>query len=272
MPRPIWEGHITFGLVAIPVKLYSAQEASERLSFHLVDGRNMQRVHQRRVNDDGEEVPWENVVKGYEFDDGTMVTLADEDFERANVEATRTIEIVETVCADCVPPAYFDKPYYLEPVGKGGRKPYALFRESLRRAERAAVGRIVIRTREHLALLYPYEDAIVCALMRFAYEVRDTGFLDVPGRDLDELGITDKEIGLAEQLVGSLESEWDPSQFADRYHEDLLELVRAKRDAGEAWEPEPLPARGEGGEVVDLMEALKASLKAEAEAQDTAAG
>jgi DNA end-binding protein Ku len=260
MPRAIWDGHVTFGLVSIPVKLYSAEDSQAKLSFRQVDSNSMSRVHQLRVNDAGEEVAWDDIVKGYETEDGTLVVLTPEDFERANVEATRTIEIVQTACIEEVDPAYFVKPYFLAPSGKGGEKPYALLRETLGRQKRAAVARIVMHTREHMALLYPRGEALVLEVLRFAHELRDPSHLDLPG-DAEDLGLTAKEIELAERLVEDLAADWNPSQYRDTYHEDVLALIEQKLHAGETYEPEPLPARDGSGEVVDLMAALKASLR-----------
>ena len=260
MPRPIWEGHVTFGLVAIPVKLYAAVDHGATLSFHQIDRRSMAPVHQKRVDEAGEEVPWEEIVKGHELPDGSFVTLTPEDFERANVEATRTIEIVQTACADEIEPAFYDKPYHLAPAAKGGEKPYALLRETLRKQKRAAVARIVIRTREHLALIYPAGDALVLDVLRFAHELRDVAELDLPPADLDLLGVTDKEVELAGQLVEALAGDWVPADHKDSYRDDLLALIEEKRAAGQTWAPEPLPPRAEPGEVVDLMSALKESL------------
>ena len=261
MPRPIWEGHITFGLVSIPVKLFGAEDTEATLAFHQIDRRTMSPVHLKRVNDAGEEVPWEEIVKGYEHDTGSWVVLAKEDFERANVDATRTIEIVQTACADEIEPVYYAKPYYLAPSGKGGIKPYVLLRETLRAQKRAAIARIVIRTREHLALVYPAGDALVLDILRYPHELRGTDFLDLPEGGPDALGVTEKEVELAGQLVESLAAEWDPAAFRDTYRDDVLALIDEKLAAGEGYAPEPLPPRTEPtGEVVDMMALLKQSL------------
>lgn len=259
MPKAIWQGHITFGLVAIPVSLVSAQDAEAALSFRQIDRRTSSPVHLKRVNDAGDEVPWEEIVKGYELENGDYVSLTPEDFERANVKATRTIEIFEAVCADEIDPAFFVKPYYLVPSADSASKPYALLREGLARQGRAAVARIVVRTREHVCVVYPKGQALVLVVLRYPYELRDTTGLDLPG-EIDEMGVTEKEMDLAEQLVSSLAADWDPSAFTDSYRNDLLALIAKKRKAGESYSPEPLPARDDGAEVVDLMALLKDSL------------
>jgi DNA end-binding protein Ku len=262
MPRPIWDGHITFGLVTIPVKLFSAEDRETALHFHLLDGRDLSPIRQLRVNErTGEEVPWEEVVKGYEHESGRYVVLEPDDFKRANVEATKAIEIVQVSCADEIDPAFFARPYFLQPA-KAGAKPYALLRETLARQRKAAVAKIVLRTREHLALVYPRGDVLALSMMRYAAELRDASFLELPGVDLDELGITDKELDLAAQLVESLTEEWDPTPHTDTYRDDLKRLIDEKLEAGDTYEPAPLPPDTEPAtEVVDIMDLLKKSVE-----------
>lgn len=265
MPNAIWRGSISFGLVTIPVSIQSAENRRD-LSFHLLDRRDLSPIHNLRVNEQtGEEVPWDEVVKGYEFEEGRWITLTDDDFRAANVEATQTIDILGAVCREDVPIEYFNKPYYLVP-DKPGRKAYALLRESLRAAGRVAVGRVVIRTRQHLALLVPEGDAVLLELVRYPYELRGTEALDLPGSNLETLGVTEAEMAMARQLVAAMEADWDPSAdaYRDTYREDLLALIR-KRASGEPVEaapppPEPAPE----GEVIDIVSLLKASLEARA--------
>lgn len=257
MPRSIWKGAVSFGLVTIPVGLYSAVERDE-LSFHMLDGRDFSRVHNKRVNETtGDEVPWDNIVKGYELDDGRYVTLTDEDFRSANVKATSTIDVIGAVCREDVPMQYFDTPYYLVPE-KVGVKPYALFREALRRADRVAIAQFVFRTRQKLAILVPEGDALLLDVVRYPYEIRGMEQLELPSSDLDSLGVTEAEIQLAEQLVSTIETEWKPEQYRDTYREDLLDLIRRKAE-GEAVEAPPeAPAPGK---VVDIAELLKRSVE-----------
>ena len=261
MPHAIWRGSISFGLVSVPVSVYSAENRRE-LAFHLIDRRDSSPVHNLRVNaTTGEEVPWDEIVKGYEYEQGRWVTLTDDDFRAANVEATQTIDILGAVCREDVPIEYFDKPYYLEPA-KPGRKAYALLRETLSRAKRVAIAKVVIRTRQHLALLVPEGEALMLELVRFPYELRGTSALDLPSGDLAKLGVTDAELAMAEQLVKAMEAEWDPESdaYRDTYHDDLLSLIKRKAEGAEV-PPPPKVAEEKPGEVVDIMSLLKASIE-----------
>ena len=256
MPRAMWKGTISFGLVTIPVSLMPAV-ASRQLSFHLLDGRDNTPVHNKRVNEAGEEVPWERVIKGYELPDGRWVTLTDEEFKAANVGATQTIDIAAAVCADQVPLTYFDTPYFLAPE-KAGRKPYALLREALRDAGRIAIGQVVIRTRQHLCALVPQGDMLVLEVLRYPHELRAADDIEVPGGDLEALGVTKAEVDLARQLVRTIESDWAPETYADTYHDDLLALIERKAQ-GEAIEiAQPVE---QVAQVVDIAELLKRSVE-----------
>ncbi len=209
MAHAIWKGTISFGLVTIPVGLFSAV-AQRDVSFHLLDGRDFAAVKNRRVNEStGEEVPWESVVKGFKLPDGRWVTVTDEDFSAANVRATRTIDVLGAVCAEEVPATYWDTPYFLAPEPQGA-KAYALLREALRRAGRVAIAQIVIRSRQRLCALVPEGDALLLEVLRYPYELRAAEDLDLPGRDLEALGVTDAELALAAQLVATIEGTWDP--------------------------------------------------------------
>jgi len=257
MPRAIWKGTISFGLVTIPVGLFSAV-AREQLSFHLLDGRDLAPVRNRRVNEaTGEEVTWEEIVKGYELPDGRWVTVDDSDFAAANVKATRTIDVLGAVCADEIHIDYFDTPYFLAPEPQGA-KAYALLREALRRAGRVAVGQIVIRSRQRLCALVPDGDLLLLEVLRYPYELRDSSDLDVPSPDLASLGVTDAEIALAGQLVATIETTWDPASYRDTYHDDLLALIERKAQGEAIPAPEPPPPTAQ---VIDIMSLLKQSVE-----------
>ena len=261
MPRAIWKGSISFGLVAIPVNLYTAENREEKLSFHMLDKRDMAPIRNERVNAaTGDPVEWEDIVKGYEYEDGRWVTLTDEDFRAANVEATQTIDILGAVCREDVPVEYFEKPYYLEP-SKAGKKAYALLREALRSAGRAAVVKVIIRTRQRLGLLVPESDALVLELVRYPYELRSSDDLEVPGSDLEALGVTDPELKMARQLVEAMETDWNPADeaYADTYHDDLLALIKRKA-GGETVEAPPQAEQPVAAQVIDIMDLLKKSL------------
>jgi DNA end-binding protein Ku len=260
MPRSIWNGAISFGLVTIPVTLHAA-ELTDDVTFHLLDRRNMAPVSQQRVNSvTGEEVPWEEVVKGYEYAQGSYVVVTEDDFRAADVEATQTIDILAAVKAEEISLLYYDKPYYLAPATKSARMAYALLHETLRASGYVGVATIVIRTRQHLAALLPVGDALVLDLLRWEYELRASDDLELPGGDLTELGVTDKELALAGQLVDALVAEWDPSQYHDTYRERLLGLIRQKVETGEVSAP-PVAGGSEAPVVVDIMDLLKRSVK-----------
>jgi DNA end-binding protein Ku len=215
MARAIWKGTISFGLVTIPVSLLPAEEPRE-LSFHLLDDRDLAPIHNRRVNETtGKEVPWERVAKGFEVSPGSYVLVTDDDLRAANVEATQTIDVLAAVCADEIHPQLLATPYYLEP-DKTGRKPYLLLREALKAAERVALAKIVIRTRQHLAALIPIGDQLVLELLRYPYELREAPELDLPSTNaaaLKAAGVTQAELDLAKQLVLTISKPFDPAAF-----------------------------------------------------------
>lgn len=272
MARAIWKGSISFGLVNVPVSLITAEKRDE-LQLHLLDRRDRSPVRYVRVNQStGEEVPWEETVKGYEHEEGVYVVLTDEDFRRANVEATETVEIVDFVKAQDIDILYVNTPYYLEPR-KEGRKAYALLRETLRRTGQAGIAKVVIRTRQYPAAVVVRGDVLVLELLRYAHELRDPAELDVPGENLAELGVTDKELDMAERLVDAMVAEWNPSQYRDEYREDLLELVRDRVKHGDLAPVVPAPAaERRGAEVVDIMGLLKKSVEAAAGKGNTVRG
>lgn len=258
MPRAIWKGTISFGLVTIPVGLFS-EVAPRELSFHLLDSQDMSPVRNKRVSEaSGEEVPWDRIVKGYQLDDGRWVVLTDEDFAEANVKATRTIDVLGAVCVRDVDPEFFDTPYILAPE-PAGMKAYALLREALRAADRVAIAQIVIRSRQRLCALMPQGDAILLEVLRYPYELRGTEGLDLPSSDLKSLGVTVAETNLAEQLVSTIEKDWDPEAYKDTYHDDLLALIQRKAQ-GETITPTEAPPEPTG-QVVDIMELLKRSVE-----------
>jgi DNA end-binding protein Ku len=265
MARAIWTGTIGFGLVQIPVALHSAEDRAE-LDMTLLDKRNFAPVGYERVNKKtGKEVTWENIVKGYEHSDGKFVVLTDRDFAEANVEATRQIDILDFVSFSEIDPRYIDRPYYLAPL-KAGKKSYALLREALSRSGRAGIGKVVIRTRQHLAAVVARDDALLLVLLRFADELRDTKGLDLPSTNLKALGVTPKELSMAEKLIDGLSGTFEPEQYRDDYRRDLMRLIQRKVKAGELNSiPEagkPRPQRAPAKNVVDLAELLAQSLGA----------
>jgi len=256
MPRELWKGAIQFGLVNIPVSLYPAEDRQE-LSFTMLDKRDMQPVGYKRYNKStGDEVAFEDIVKGYELDDGRYVTLEKEDFRRANVEATQTVDITGFVEAGAIPPYYLESPYYLAP-GKHGDKGYALLREVLERTGKVAIATVVIRTRQHIAAVYPHDGVLVLNTLRYRNELRESKDLDVP-RDLKEAKVQPNEIKMAERLIADMAIKWDPSKFHDTYRDDLLKLIEEKAEGHVRKAPKKAPAKG--AQVVDFAKLLERSL------------
>ena len=260
MAHAIWKGTISFGLVSIPVALFAAEQPKE-LAFHLLDDRDHAPIHNRRVNaTTGEAVPWEHVAKGFEREDGRFVVMSDDDFRAADVEATQTIDVLAAVCATEIPPELFSAPYHLQPE-KAGRKAYVLLREALRSTERVALAKVVLRTRQHHAALVPEGDLILLEMLRYPYELRDTGELDLPGTDPSASGVTEAETALAAQLVATISKPFDPQapEYRDTYRDALLALIERKAEGGEIAAPAAV-AEPAAGEVVDIVALLKRSL------------
>jgi DNA end-binding protein Ku len=257
MPRELWKGAIQFGLVHIPVSLFPAEQRDE-LSFTMLDRRDLQPVGYKRFNKTtGDEVPYEQIVKGYEVDDGRYVTLEKEDFKRANVEATQTVDIVGFVDRESLSPLFFEAPYYLAP-GKHGDKGYALLRETLIRTGRVGIAKVVIRTREHIAALYAVDNMLVLDTLRYANELRDPSELKVPG-DLEQARVTPKELDMAERLVEDMSIKWNPTDFHDTYRDDLLKLIEEKSKGKVRAAPKAKKAPA-GAEVIDFAALLERSL------------
>lgn len=259
MARAIWKGSISFGLVTIPVSIMAAEEPRE-LAFHLLDGRDMAQVRNKRVNaTTGAEVPWDDIVKGYETEGGRWVVVTDDDLRAANVEATQTIDVLAAVCADEIHPELYDKPYYLVPE-KPGSKAYALLRETLAKAKRVGLAKVVIRTRQHLAAIVPEGDALLLEVLRYPYELRGTAELDLPSSDPKKEGVTEAEVKLARELVEAIAKSFEPDapEYRDTYRDDVLALI-AKKAEGAPVEV-PSPAEAPVAEVVDIVDLLKRSL------------
>ena len=259
MPRAIWKGSITFGLVNIPVGLYSA-ETRDEIHFKMLDKKTMSPIHYKRVSEEsGKEVDWNDIVRGYEFSPGKYVVMSDEDLKRAAPEATQTIDIVDFVDMDEISPLYFDKPYYLGP-DKKGTKAYSLLREVLRRTNKVGISKVVIRTRQYLAAVVPRGEVLTLELLRFAHELRDPSELDIPkGKG----GVSDRELDMAERLVEGMVDAWDPEKYKDDYRKDLMKMIEERVEAGEleaSPEPAPKPER-RADNVVDLMALLKRSVE-----------
>lgn len=253
--RPIWKGALSFGLVNIPVQLHSAIQAGERVSFRLLHNTDQSPIRYERVcQKDGTAVPWDDIVKGYEYAKGRYIVMTDEDFKAAALDSSKLIEILDFVAADEIDPRYFETPYYLLPA-KGGEKPYALLREAIRNTGTVGIGKITMRSNSHhLAGVKVLGDALVLEIMRFGDELVDSTAFSFPGAD----GVRPQELQMAEQLIGNLTEAFDASKYQDDYRANLMRIIKAKLkgkkvEAAEPTEPEATP-------VVDLMARLQESL------------
>jgi DNA end-binding protein Ku len=260
MARSLWKGAISFGLVNVPVELHSAKKRAAELDMTMLDKRDLAPVGYKRVNKStGKEVAWGDVVKGYEYKDDKYVVLSDEDFRRANPEASRTVDILAFVELADIQPQYFETPYYLVPE-KRGEKAYALLRETLEKAGKAGIASVVIRTKQYLAALVAEDEVMVLNTLRYADELKEPGELKIP-----KAKVTAKELDMALRLVKDMVDDWQPSKFKDTYREDLLKRIKEKVKAGqteELTEPDPdaeKPAKG--ADVIDLMALLKKSVE-----------
>jgi DNA end-binding protein Ku len=256
MARAIWKGSISFGLVNIPIALYPATR-KEELKFRLLRKGDLSPVNYKRVAEkDGKEVPWDQIVKGYEYAKGKYVVLKDEDFERVDLEATQTVDIKDFVDQEEIDPMFFYKPYYLEPQ-KGGDKAYALLRDALKDSGKVGIAKVVIKTRQYLAGVKPEDGALVLELMHFADELADPGKLHVPQKT--EVG--KRELDMAKSLIDSLSSTWSPEKYKDDYRDALMEVIEEKVEAG-GKEIEEKPKKApKPTKVIDLVSVLQESLE-----------
>ncbi len=259
--RAIWKGSISFGLVSIPVALQNASR-TEELKFRLLRKRDLSPVNYRRVAQvDGKEVPWGEIVKGYEYEKGKFVVLKDEDFKRVDLEATDTIDIVDFVDLAQINPVYFHRPYYLEPQ-KGGASAYNLLRQVLADTNKAGISKVIIRTRQHLAAVKANGNLLVLELMRFADELISPSTIQI----VDSKKSSPRELCMAATLVKQMTEDWDPERYTDDYRSALLKLIEKKRKSG----GQELPTNGheakQATNVIDLASVLQQSL-AEASGQ-----
>jgi DNA end-binding protein Ku len=252
--RAIWKGAISFGLVNIPIALYSATR-SEEVRFRLLRAGDLSPVNYKRVAEtDGKEVPWDKIVKGYEYEKGKFVVLKDEDFRRVDIEATQTVDITSFVKLAEVNPIFFHKPYYMEPQ-KGGDKAYVLLRDALRASGKIAIAKVVIKTRQHLAAVKPQEKGLMLELMHFASELIDIDEFKLPeSKDTGK-----KELQMAQALIDSMSDEWKPEDYVDEYREALEKVIEDKLEHGDKSEPKTA-RKPKATNVIDLVAVLQKSL------------
>jgi DNA end-binding protein Ku len=258
--RSLWKGAITFGLVHIPVGLYSATEETD-VDFDWLDKRTMDPVGYKRINKrTGREIDKENVVKGVQFAKGEYVVLTPEEIEEAYPRTTQTMEIETFVDLAEVPFVYLERPYYTAPINKG-EKVYALLREALRETGKAGLGRVVIHNKQHLAVIVPWGPLLVLNLLRWGGEIRSWEDLPLPA--VGKAQVKAPELKMAKQLIAGMVGHWSAEEFRDTFHDAIMKLVEKKAKAGEGEKVEPMEAAPEGGgaDVIDLTELLRRSLK-----------
>jgi len=265
-PRVLWKGAISFGLVHIPVALYSAT-TDHGIDFDWLDKRTMDPVGYKRINKKtGKEIAREQIVKGIEYEDGEYVVLSDKEIAAAYPKTTQTIEIETFVPADGIPFVYLERPYYVAPINRGA-KVYALLRETLQRSGRVGVARVVIQTKQHLAVLVPSGPGLVLNLLRWGADIRPWTDLPLPAEDAKKAGLSERELKMAKELVEDMSTDWDPGEFKDEFKDEILRLVDKKVKAGQTetvTQPEPEESQsteGRGAKIIDLTELLQRSLR-----------
>ena len=252
--RAIWRGWLSFGLINIPINLYSAIKDKE-LKFHFLHAKDLSPIRFGRIcKKDGKEIPWEDVVKGYELKNGDYVVLADEDFEKANLRRVKTIEILDFTDMSEIDSIYFERPFFLEPQ-KGAGKAYFLLREALRKSEKVAIAKFVLKNREHLAIIKPHKELLVLNQLRFSFQLRDAKKLMVPKKEK----VSTKELDMAIKLIDQLTHHFNPKHYKDTYQEEMMKVIRqkAKGSRKKILIKSTVPSR----KKYDLMKALKASFK-----------
>jgi DNA end-binding protein Ku len=263
MARGLWKGAISFGLVNVPVELFSAEKNSNELDLTMLDKRDLAPVGYKRYNKStGEDVPWAEIIKGYEYDDDKYVVLSEEDFRRANVEASKTVDIQAFVELKDIPPPFFETPYYLAP-GKRGEKAYALLRDALKKSGKAGIATVVIRTRQYLAAVIPQDEVLLMDTLRYADELKGVEELGIPSGALHAKA-SPKELDMALRLIDDMAEKWRPEKFKDTYRDDLMARIKEKVKKGQTEEI-TAPEKGEkepaSADVIDLMALLKKSVE-----------
>jgi len=257
-PRANWKGFLRLSLVTCPVALYPATSESEKISFNQLNRQTGHRIKYLKVDaDTGDEVPNEDIVKGYELDKGQYIEVSKEELEEIALESTRTIEIDEFVDRTDIDPRYLIRPYYIRPDGKVGHDAFAVIRETIREMNKVAIGRVVLTNREHIIALEPMNKGLVGTLLRYPYEVRsEREYFD----EIQDVKVTKDMLDLAKHIVNQKAGRFDPDKFEDHYETALIDLINQKR-AGKPITPKESPA---STNVVDLMEALRRSVGKEA--------
>jgi len=263
--RVLWKGAISFGLVHIPVALHSATSESG-IDFDWLDKRSMDPVGYKRINKrTGKEISKENIVKGVEYEDGQYVVLSEEEIAAAYPKTTQTIEIESFVPNTEIPFVYLERPYYVAPINKG-QKVYALLRDTLLKTQRVGIARVIIQTKQHLAVLVPSGPALILNLLRWGTDIRSLEELNLPPMGAKAAGLSDKELAMAKQLVDDMTGKWDPEKFTDSFKDDIMALVERKAKEGKLESVEQPEESDEaetrsGAKIIDLTELLQRSLR-----------
>lgn len=263
MARPIWTGTLSFGLLNVPVSLMPGERKVD-LQLRMLDARDKTPIRYERVNaESGEEVPWKDIVKAFEYDKGSYVVIEKEDIAAAAPESHETVEVEAFIGAGEIAPQYFEKPYVLVPAKKA-EKGYVLLRETLKATKQAGIARVVIRTREYLAAVLPQDDALLLLLLRYPQELVDPADYRLPEGKIGDWRITSKELDMAKQLIESMSAPWNPVDFHDEFRERLQDVIRKKMKAAgaraEIEEPEHEAPEDATTNVVDFMSLLKKSI------------
>lgn len=255
-PRATWTGSISFGLLQIPISLVPAESRAEEIHFRMLDKKDLSPVKFLRVNaETGKEVAWNDIVKGYEIEKDEFVVLEKVELAKANVKATQTIDIQDFVPLDQIDPAFFETPYFVVPQ-KRASKAYVLLRDALAKKNAVAIATFVLRTKEHLVALMPVGDAIMLEVLRFGHELRDVEDFPIP----HTVDVAAREKAMAEQLIEGMMRDFEPTKYKDRFHRDVMAIIREKAKTGEVTEHHAKQEGTVATDVVDLLELLKASV------------
>src|SRR5215207_377395 len=256
--RPIWKGSISFGLVTIPIAVLPATSGSEKISFKMLRKGDLSPIRYKRIAEvDGKEVPWDHIVKGYEYEKGNFVVFEEKDFDAVELASTESIAIQDFIELSDIDPIYFSTPYYLEPM-KGGAAAYALLRDVLAETGKVGIAKVTMRSREHLAAVKANGSLLVMELMHFAHEIAPAEAIKVPAEK--QIGAREKE--MAKTLIDQMTSEWDPERYKDEYTTALMKLIDQKIKAGGKEIPGPKRQAATATNVVDLVKVLQESLSA----------
>ncbi len=262
MPRPVWSGTLSFGLLNIPVSLMTGERKTD-ISFRMLDSRNQAPIRYERVNaETGEEVPWKDIVKAFEYDKGSYVVLEQEDIASAAPESHDAIEVEAFVDAGAIGPQYFEKPYVLVPAKKA-EKGYVLLREALQKTGKIGIARVVIRTREHLCAVMPQGNALLLMMMRYPQELVDIEEYNIPEGAKGDYRISQKELEFSQQLIDTMSSDWEPGDYQDEFRERLEKVIKERMEADGVVKrkaEEPRVEEGAATNVVDFMSLLQQSI------------